>query len=346
LTLLAFIWWLSLALAAGTLLTMAVLILRRLVTERREKSRAVRRRQLSRRLLSGDSPSAEELKNLPRGLAADTFVELMRLVRGSEREAFASQARALGVPWHLGRRLQRGSTRERLLAAQALGQFLDQDSTAILQTALTDRSPEVRLAAALALADAGHSHNVRDLIRELGLGVAEDSTLAVTLFRSLWNERPDEIKALVTEPDTNSRVRLAAVEALAMNGDYSLVPVITRLAIAASDDADELPGYLHALGLLAHPAARPAVLDGLSRSSYPVRAEAARAAGRIGVVEFAGQIASLLDDGEWWVRFRAAEALFRLGDPGVEWLRRQAREGSPRARNTAASMLAEYKVAP
>jgi len=345
LSLLALIWWLSLVLAGTALSVMAALVLARLVTARRHARRASRRRELVHRLLRGQASSPQELDSLPRDLLADTFVELISLVRGEERAAFVEQARALGVPAHLGRELSRGSTRARLLAAQSLGQFPD-DSTALLRSALADRSPDVRLAAALSLAEAGQSDSVRDIVEELGLGSEEDSTLAVTLFRSLSAERLDEIKALVTAPDTHVRVRLAAIEALAMSGDYSLVPVISQLAMAAPDGTVELPGYLRALGLFGHPAARAAVLDGLGRGSFAARAAAAGAAGRIGLVDLAGRLATLLDDREWWVRFRAAEALLRLGEPGVEWLRRQAREGSPLARSAASSMLAEHKVAP
>ena len=342
---LALIWWLSLVLAAVALLVMGLLVLIRLLTARRHRNWAARRRELTRRLLSGDQSSTEELRHLPRELTADTFVELIRLVRGHEREAFIAQAAELGVPQHLGRQLRRGTARERLLAAQSLGQFPGEDNTALLQDALADRKPEVRLAAALSLAEAGHFEHVGDLVRKLGLGSSEGSTLAVTLFRSLSAERLDEIKALVTAPDVPVPVRLAAMEALATTGDYSLVPAITQLAIHAPDDSVELPGYLRALGLFGHPAARPAVLNGLGRSSLAARAAASGAAGRIGLVEFAGRLALLLDDNEWWVRFRAAEALLRLGTPGVEWLRRQEHEGSPRGRSAAASMLAEHHLA-
>lgn len=345
-SLLAAIWWTSLALGAAAIMVMALLVLSRLLTARGERRRTRRRRELTRQLLGGQSLTADELKRLPRDLVADTFVELMRLVRGDERAAFAAQAAELGVPDYLARRLRRGSPRERLLAAQSLGQFESEETSAKLQGALSDRSPDVRLAAALSLAETGHSENVRGLVEELGLGAAEDSTLIVGLFRSLSADRSDEIRALVTAPETNVRVRLAAIEALAMTGDYTLVPVIAQLALDAPDEAPELPGYLRALGLFGHPAARTAVLDGMSRQSFAARAAAAGAAGRIGLAELAGRLAIMLDDPEWWVRFRAAEALVRLGDPGIERLRKQSREGSPRSRSAASAMLAEHKVAP
>src|SRR5690606_30691667 len=124
-------------------------------------------------------------------------------------------------------------------------------------------------------------------------------------------------------------------------GDYTLVPQIADLALAAADDSEELPRYLHALGELGHPAARQAVLNGLGRSEMAVRAAAAMAAGRIGLVEAAGTLAALLDDPEWWVRFRSAEALIRIGDRGKELLQQAARSGSDRSRDAARAMLAE-----
>ena len=177
------------------------------------------------------------------------------------------------------------------------------------------------------------------------LGSEEGSALAITIFQSAALTGVEDIKSLILAPETNAGVRMAAIEALVASGDYSVVPVIANLALNAADDAPELPRYLRALGFIGHPAARSAVMAGLSSAAFGVRAAAAEAAGRIALGDAADRLTELLDDGEWWVRFRAAEALLKLGTNGTECLRRIAREGSPRARDAAASMLAEHKVA-
>jgi HEAT repeat protein len=344
LNLLAAIWWSSLVLAGAAIATTVVLVVARLLTARRRVRWATRRRELVRRLLGGSDAALEELGRLPQELVADTFVELIRLVRGDERGAFVAKATEFGVPAQLARQLRRGSARERQLAAQALAQFGDGESVAALRRALGDRNPKVRLAAALSLAESGNAEDVGALVRDLRLGSEEASTLAVTLFQSVSANAMEDIKALILAPETNVGVRLAAIEALVASGDYSVVPVISDLALKASDDTVELPRYLRALGLIGHPAAGPAILAGLGSGAYAVRAAAAEAAGRIGLAEAADSLTDLLDDEEWWVRFRAAEALLKLGEAGVGRLRQAARDGTPRARNAAKSMLAEHEV--
>lgn len=341
---LALIWWTSLILAGVAVATTLLLVIARVLTTRRQLRWALRRRQLVRQLLGGDTAAKEELGRLPPVLVADTFVELIRLVRGEERERFVAQARAFGVPQQLARQIRRGSARARFLAAHGLAQFGDEASVTALRRAVGDGNPKVRLAAALSLAESGNAGNIHALVRDLRLGSEEASTLAVTIFQSASASGAEDIKSLILAPETNPGVRLAAIEALVASGDYSIVPVITRLALEAPDDTPELPRYLRALGLIGHPAARPAVLGCLASQAYAVRAAAAEAAGRISLVEAADPLAGLLDDSEWWVRFRSAEALLKLGDPGLERLRRAARTGSPRARSAAASMLAEHEV--
>jgi len=53
----------------------------------------------------------------------------------------------------------------------------------------------------------------------------------------------------------------------------------------------------------------------------------------------------LLDDHHWAVRFAAAEALAKLGRPGLDLLREAAMSDHPRPREAAALILAERKGA-
>ncbi len=339
---LQFIWFVSLSLTGAALIVIGILIVARLFITRRERRRAAKRRVLVRELLAGGASPADSLGRIPPELLTDTFLDLIRLVRGDEREAFVAQATGLGVPERLGRRLQSGSARKRLSAAQSLGEFHDPGSLRALHGSLDDSNEDVRLAAALSLAQSGSTAEVRQLVDRLGLGVDEDSLMIVTLFRVIAEERPDEIKALILDPDTNVRARLAGIEALATTGDYSLVPVITALALDAPDNGEELPRYLRALGTLAHPAGAQAVLQGLTSAALGARAAAAFAAGRIGLIEGADRLAELLDDPDWWVRFRAAEALIQLGPAGRDRLQAVAARGSMRAQEAAGTMLAEF----
>jgi HEAT repeat protein len=101
---------------------------------------------------------------------------------------------------------------------------------------------------------------------------------------------------------------------------------------------------IRALGVLAHPAAEPAVIAGLSDQAWEVRAASAEAAGRIGLVSAAPLLVQALADGVWWVRFRSGEALSALGEKGVASLRLAAGVDQDVVRRAASLALAERGV--
>jgi HEAT repeat protein len=335
------LWLVSLAICALALAIMLGLIIARRVSEFRAKSRQEERRRLVPMLLDPNpEPRPQEVKPAP-DLLADLFTELIQMVRGTDREKFVASSSRLGVPQRLRQRLDYGSPRIRLAAAEALGDFDDEQSMARLHSALDDPNEDVRLAAALALAEAGHAPNARLLVEKLGIGTSEHSMLVVGLFEDIARDRPEEVKAIVEAEDMPAGAKAAAIEALTASGDYSLVPIISRLVLAAGADAEELPRYLQALGEFGHPAGARAVEHALGSPRAAVRAAAAEAAGRIVLGTSASRLAELLEDQDWWVRFRAGEALARLGDEGQGLLRDLAEHGSEAARETARLTLAE-----
>jgi HEAT repeat protein len=339
------LWTASLLLAGIALAGMLVLIMARLLIVRRARQRREERRRLVPLLIGSDETDEAALTGVHRDVIAEVTLELIDMVRGEERAAFLSKADALGVPKQLIRRLKWGSRRARVLAAQGLSQFDQLQSRDALQQALEDRSSDVRLAAALALGASSQPPAVSELISKLALGTIEASLTAISLFRQIAETRPDEVRALVLDDACSTSLRLLALEALATTGDFSLVPVITELALAAEDGSEALPRYLHALGKLGHPAARLAVLRGLGSRSMAARAAAAGAAGRILLCESADRLTELLDDPEWWVRFRSAESLILLGEPGIARLQEVTRSGAERARAAASTVLAERGLA-
>ncbi|RST30691.1 hypothetical protein HMF7854_07485 [Sphingomonas ginkgonis] len=324
---------------------MVVLILARIVAGHRHEALVAKRRHFLS-LLLGDG-SEEELAQLsqesPR-LLGELSLELIQLVRGEERDQFIATATRLGIDAELRRRLIKGATRTRITAAEVLGDFPDDHSAAALEAALDDRSPDVRLAAALALAHSNRAPPVGLLVERLRLGTSERSLLITSLLADIARERQAEVRALIDDPAVPPPVKAAAIEALGATGDYSLVPVVNALALAADPSGEELPRYLRVLGNFQHPAGTPAVTKYLASPTWYVRAAAAEAAGKICLYELSYKLLAMLDDGDWWVRFRAGEALVRLGEPGRRLLGETARCGTERARDAARLTLAEQGV--
>lgn len=339
------LWAVSLGLSGLALVIMLGLIIARLISQRRVARSQSRRRALIPILL-GNSTDEELVAAARRSpeVLGPLAIELIQLVRGEERERFVATASRLGVPEQLRQRLMSGPVRERIRAAEVMGEFPDDFSTAALEAALDDRNPDVRLAAALALASSDRAPEAKQLVRMLALGQRERSLMIVALFQEIARQRPDEIRALIEEERSPPLVKAAAIDALGASGDYSLVPTVTKLALDADPQGEELPRYLRALGDFQHPAALPAVEKWLSAPTWWVRSAAAEAAGRIHLEELVPRLSRMLDDQDWWVRFRAGEALVRMGEVGIAMLAAIARSGAEPARSAARLTLAEQAV--
>lgn len=339
------LWAISVGLAGGALLIMCGLIVARLLSDRRAGALAARRRVLIPMLL-GDASDEMISASVPNGssILNDLAVELIELVRGEERDRFVATSARLGVTDALRRTLARSTVRQRVVAAETLAHFPDSLTTNSLEDALKDKSADVRFAAALALATSDRAPHASVLIELLGLGLREQSMLIVALFQEIGRTRPGEIRGLIDDDECPLTVKAAAIEALAASGDYSLVPSIVDLTLASDPASEELPRYLRALGAFQHPSAAPAIIRWLGAPTSWVRSAAAEAAGRVGLIETADTLSALLDDTDWWVRFRAGEALIKLGEPGQRLLVQCCRDGTERARNAARLTLAEQSV--
>ncbi|MFN3946385.1 MAG: HEAT repeat domain-containing protein [Allosphingosinicella sp.] len=340
---LATLWFVSLSIAGAALLIMFGLLIGRLVLGITGRAREAERRRLVPLLLGARQGELD--RRVPGELLAQLSLELIHLVRGSDRERFVSTATRMGVPARLRHHLGSGSPRVRLAAAEALSEFADERSTERLRAALDDRSPDVRLSAALALASAGKAPPARELVDRLRIGTEENSLLTVSLFREIAKARPEEVKALILDETVPAGAKAAAIESLSASGDYALVPVIATLAATAEAADPALPRYLAALGAFGHPAAQPAVKRGLASPEWEVRAAAAEAAGRIGLQDLAPWLKEMLGDDQWWVRFRAAEALARLGPDCARLLREAAEQGAEPARSAGILTLLERGLA-
>jgi len=339
------LWLLSLALAGGALLIMLGLIVGRWWGRRRSRATEAERRRLIPMLLgSGDAPRMQAA-SVSSDLMADLAVELIQMVRGEDRRKLVATATEAGVPRRLLARLRRPASQTRIVAAEALAEFPSPEHVEALEVALRDRNQDVRLAAAMSLAATGNAPPARRLIEQLHIGRGQSSLLVVALLEDIALERPQEIRSLIEDPAIPEAVKAAAIEALSSSGDYSLVPIITDLAIRATPTSEALPRFLRSLGQFGHPAAGAAVERGLRNGSADVRAAACEAAGKIGLVTAAEKLAQLLGDESWWVRFRAGEALTRIGPRGHRLLSEAASSGDRSVAQAAELIMAERGIA-
>jgi HEAT repeat protein len=344
LTTLMTIWQVSLALCSAAFLALVLILVARFFAERRNTRTETERRRIARMLMAPhlDAP-VPPIRALEMEAAAQLALEMAELVRGPDRQALLANAEALRIPRTLLRSSVSRSAQDRLLAAEALAMFpIGQDR---VRQMLRDRNPDVRLGAALALAQNQAAPPAAEIVMRLGLGTSERSLLIASLMRDLVDADPASVQDLLSDQTLPDAAKLAAVDALAASGRIEHAPLVARMAEEAGTDYELLPRIYHALGRIGHPSGHAAILRGLSHPAWAVRAAAAQAAGANRLATAAEPLGALLGDDQWWVRLRAGEALWRLGTPGREVLTQVAASEQPLAREAAALTLEERRSA-
>lgn len=296
-------------LCAVALLAVAALLLARVIgTGRAERCEALRRAMLPA-LMRSDAIERGDRQS--RKVAATMTLELAELVRGADRDALVRAAESAGAVEELLHKLRSRIPQDRLVAAEALAMFRDH-TDGVARVELTDRNPAVRLGAALSLAQEGRAPPPAELVRKFGLGTTEPSLLVVSLMNDFVRTDPHAMEALLYDLDISDEAKLAATEALAASGAVDHAPLVAWMSEASGEGSDLRPRILRSLGKIGHPAGHEAILAGLDSESWHVRATAAQAAGRANLKGAVDRLAELLDDEQWWVRFRAGDALTRL----------------------------------
>ena len=342
-TLLA-IWQLSLLLCAVSLLALAAILIARLFAEGRDARRAAERRRVLNILMgTSGEPAHPPRKRLERQESARLALELAELVRGPDRAALLDNAARLGIPRILRERSVGRTPQERLLAVEALAMF--PAGRARAHEMLRDRHASVRLGAALALAQNEAAPPATELVRRLGLGTSERSLLVGSLMRDLVDQDPGSVEELLADEELADSIRLAAIDALAASGRPEHAPLVAQMAERTNEDSQLLPRILHAAGRIGHPSGHPVILRGLAHPAWAVRAAAAQAAGSNALTQAIVRLGDLLGDDTWWVRFRAGEALWRLGPDGHAMLERKAATGGDIAGEAARLTLEERRGA-
>jgi len=232
-TALVTLWEVSLVLCLLGAAALLALVAARGISGRRQRRRATARVKLLPLLIGGGgtpSPVYGEAANV----AMELTIELAELMRGTDRDAMLAVAEAMGVPRFLDRRLRSSSAQERLTAAETLSLF-DQH-THLAEAALDDTNPDVRLGAALALAQRGEGMRPTEVVSHLRLGIDEHSLLLVSLMRDLAARDPDDVKEMIFDPTLTDDAKLAAIDALAGSG-LKGSPLLSMASMMTAEEA-------------------------------------------------------------------------------------------------------------
>ncbi|MES2605078.1 MAG: HEAT repeat domain-containing protein, partial [Pseudomonadota bacterium] len=330
--LLQFIWWTSVVLALSSLMVMVILVVRRMLDERRVQQelhvRGVIQKILFSYMNSDWMSGQKDLSNLmhmnrsAQKVLRTLTIDLCHLIQGQERQQLTSLLTRSGFRDECLQDLRSKKPEDRRSAASALQLFNDATTTQALLDALSEEDGQVRLAAANSLKIINALPEPRVLIRRLEEKALLNSRDARTLFRDMARRTPLTLRQLAADPGNSVQLRTVLADALSEASDFRVLEDLYRFA--NDEDLNVRTTALRSLGTLQHPDAGLVVKHALCDEHWQVRAVAAGAAGQIGLEQLIPELTTLIDDSSWWVRFRSAEALSQLGTLGQQALRDRA----------------------
>jgi len=263
--------------------------------------------------------------------------------------------RALRIDEVALRMLKHRNLRERLLAIMALGELREatafdslwhiaENGGALLSVAaarslvMIDAAKAVpRLIPLLIKRDDWPASRVATMLQTAGADIISDqiAEAAITYAR----ENDSETSTGSESPLLNRSARLIRYLGLAYN--ESALPAARAIA-ESSQDPEVLAACLR---LLESSDDLPIVRRFLAHKDSCVRVQAASALGRIGEETDESLLVQLLSDKEWWVRYRAAQALAHLpsmSEPRLKAI--GARQSDPFARDILTQVMAEAEL--
>lgn len=349
---LSWLWRGSLVLAGLALAIATGLACRRWFEERLRGRRRVRKEAIGRLvqalLASPVAPTAGTVPSLEPGDEPALFsvaLDILRVTRGRDAERVLQLLEIWNLrPW-LERALSHGRRNRQIRVLTLLSYFQDEASLRLLLDHVWSPAIYVQLAALRGVAERGDVAHLPEVVRALTDSRETNVPMLADILRRFGEPAVPFLVELARNA-TVPPVRMAAVTALGHIGSLRAFDGLVGLV------ADPEPALrvraLESLARLGDPRAGGAVGERLADPVPRVRAAAAHAAGLLGLRELLPQLASALEDDDWSVRHRAAEALYALGAPGQALLRAAAAaapapgdDGEEIPERLAAAMAAE-----
>lgn len=254
------------------------------------------------------------------------------LIRLAERTGIPEVAKTL----FYGRRI-----RPRILAIQSIGNLRLTEFRTEIRELISHDNTAISVTAAAALVDIDPDFGISVIVPMINQRRDWPKTRVSTLLRAAGSERISEpmFRAIRTETDAAQAYLLQFARLIESESLDALVADLLR----SSRD----PGVLSAaLKLVSGFAGVPRIAALTQHDAWFVRMQAAKVLGRVGQHEHLSLLEALLDDPEWWVRYRAGQAIASLPFLGPNELRKlRARQSDPFAVDILQQCFAEVGLA-
>jgi hypothetical protein len=295
---------LSVAASLGVVLRVIRMRRRLALAERRRDEVFTRWRPVLFEAIAGGSPTIPSLPKEEEDAFLLLWIQLLDGIRGPALARLARVGTAVGAHALARKRIEGKDALGQVFALRTFGYLRHSEDLPEVLRWLDDPRPYVSLAAARAVVAIAPELAPDEILPRL----ADRTDWPLPLFATvLADSDPDRLSvrlaALCAALPTPALVRLLPLVSLA---EARVVRSVLGRLLSSGQDPEVVAA---ALKQVRSPALLDSVRRGATHERWSVRVQAAAALGRIGEPRDRAVLVSLLRDPEWWVRYRAAQAL-------------------------------------
>ncbi len=302
--------WSTLGLVA---LTVMGLLLLRWVRWRRAPRLAAFEAEWLPRLMGcalGEAVAAVPLARWQRWPFMKLWLHAQMSLRGESRTRLAALGRAMGCTDMALQRARSGHAPERMVGMLALGFLGDTDRVPLLSQRLAEGGAHSPVYAARALLEIDAIAHVDAVAQALQTSPGLDMSLASVMLQPF---RAQLAQALLCKPPCPGETRALSWLRLARALRLQIPSVVLAPFVRQDEDIECL---IAAIRLVQGEQGAGLLVAQAGHADWRVRAQVARALCFVGGASEQDVLTRLLSDTQWWVRYRAAQALLRL--PGMD----------------------------
>ena len=279
-------------------------------------------------MLSRESAEQGPLPGVRRGDRVDLLEEWNRarsIVDGSAIGNLVALARRTGIPELATQLLAKRRIQSKILAVQTFGHLQDRSQRDTVRELVKHENTALSITAAVSLVEIDPDYGIAVVVPLIEERRDWPKNRVSILLRLAGSERISEpMYRAIRSADARGKTYLLQFARLI---ESEVLDALVEDLIRTSND----PGVLNAaLTLVSGFGGVPRIASLSQHDTWFVRMQAAKVLGRIGQQEHLSLLEALLDDREWWVRYRAAQSIAALPFLGPNQLRQLRRRQTDR----------------
>lgn len=238
------------------------------------------------------------------------------MVDGNAVDNLILLARRTYIPTLARKRFHSHMVRTRILAVQTLGHLRDADLRDEIAVLLRDENTALSITAAVALTDIDADFATGTVVPMIASRRDWPKNRVSILLRGAGSQRISEpLYRSIRSADNDDKTYLLQFARLM---ESETLDALLNELLRENEDAGVINA---ALKLVRGDRSVPRIATLTRHSAWFVRMQAANVLGRVGQQEHVVLLEAMLGDPEWWVRYRAAQAITKMPFLGPNYLR-------------------------